>query len=188
MYNNHIDGLVKDCSNSIADALELLRSYTKPSTWWWFPTRPLSTLLSHLNKLRPRQNGCHFPDNIFKRIFLNQNVRLPINISLKFVPKGPINNIPALVQIMAGRRPGDKPLSETVLVSLLTHMCVTQPQWVKVKSMVNWPHCTKGLLMQSLYILHFVWLNNLGLFYPHSYLASRHAWVIRSIVYVPCNY
>ena len=31
---------------------------------------------------------------------------------MKFVPKGPINNIPALVQIMAWRRPGDKPLSE----------------------------------------------------------------------------
>ena len=49
---------------------------------------------------------------------------------LTFVPKGPINNIPVLVQIMAWRRPGDKPLSETVLVSLLTHICVTQPQWV----------------------------------------------------------
>ena len=33
-------------------------------------------------------------------------------ISLKFVPKGPINNIPALVQIMAWRRSGDKPLPE----------------------------------------------------------------------------
>ena len=83
-----------------------------------------------VNTLRPRQNGRHFPDDIFKRIFLNQNVRIPINISLKFVPKGPINNIPALVQIMAWRRPGDKPLSETVLVSLLTHICVTRPQWV----------------------------------------------------------
>ena len=26
------------------------------------------------NTLRPRQNGCHFPDNIFKCIFLNENV------------------------------------------------------------------------------------------------------------------
>ena len=52
--------------------------------------------------------------------------------SLKFVPKGTINNIPALVQIMAWRRPGDKPLSETMLVSLLTHICVTRPQWVKL--------------------------------------------------------
>ena len=49
--------------------------------------------------------------------------------SLKFVPKGPINNIPALVQIMAWCRPGDKPLSEPV--SLLTHIFFTQPQWAK---------------------------------------------------------
>ena len=81
-----------------------------------------------INTLRPRQNGRHFPDNIFKRIFLNQNVRIPIDISLEFVPKGPINNILAVVQIMAWRRPGDKPLSETMLVSLLTHICVTRPQ------------------------------------------------------------
>ena len=46
------------------------------------------------------------------------------------VPKGPITNIPALVQIMAWRRPGDKPLSEPMMVRLPTHMCVTRPQWV----------------------------------------------------------
>ena len=67
----------------------------------------------------------------FKRIFLNENVRTSIAISLKFVPKGPVINIPALVQIMAWRRSGDKPLSEPMLVSLLTHICVTRPQWVK---------------------------------------------------------
>ena len=43
-----------------------------------------------------------------------------------------INNIPALVQIMAWRRRGNKPLSEPVMVSLLTHICVTRPQWVKI--------------------------------------------------------
>ena len=62
-----------------------------------------------VNSLRPRQNGPHFADDIFKCIFLNENVSIAIKISLKFVPKGPINNIPALVQIMAWRRPGDKP-------------------------------------------------------------------------------
>ena len=46
---------------------------------------------------RPRQNGCHFPDDIKKRIFLTENVWIRIEISLKFVPKGPIINIPALV-------------------------------------------------------------------------------------------
>ena len=48
-----------------------------------------------------------------------------------FVPWGPINSFPALVQIMAWRRPGDKPLSEPMLVCLLTHICITWPQWVK---------------------------------------------------------
>ena len=46
---------------------------------------------SFVNSLRPRQNGRHFADDIFKCIFLNENVWIPIKISLKFVPKGPIN-------------------------------------------------------------------------------------------------
>ena len=62
--------------------------------------------------------------------FVNENVIISIKISLKFVPKGPINNIPTLVQIMAWRRSGDKPLSEQMMVSLLMHICITQPQWV----------------------------------------------------------
>ena len=69
-------------------------------------------------------------DDTFKRISLNENVIISIKISLKFVPKGPINNIPALVQIMAWRRSGDKPLSEPMMVSSLTHICVTRPQCV----------------------------------------------------------
>ena len=44
----------------------------------------------------------------------------------------PRQNIPALVQIMAWRRPGDKPLSEPMMISLPTHICVTRPQWVKI--------------------------------------------------------
>ena len=83
-----------------------------------------------LNTLRTRQNGRHFADDIFKCIFFNENVWIPIKTSLKFVPKGPINNIPALVQIMAWRLPGDKPLSEPMMVRLPTHICVTRPQWV----------------------------------------------------------
>ena len=71
--------------------------------------------------------GCHFPGDIFKCIFLNENVWISIKISL-FVLKGPINNIPALVQIMPLRQPGAKPLSEPMVVNLLTG--VTRPQWV----------------------------------------------------------
>ena len=68
-----------------------------------------------INTLRPRQNGRHFADDIFKRIFLNENILILIQISLKFVPKGSINNIPALVQIMAWRRTGDKQISEPMM-------------------------------------------------------------------------
>ena len=85
-----------------------------------------------LNTLRLRQNGRHFPDDMFKCIFCNENIWIVIKIWLKFVPKGPINNIPSLVRIMAWRRPSDEPLSEPVMVSLLTHICVTRPQWVKL--------------------------------------------------------
>ena len=83
-----------------------------------------------INSLWPRQNGRHFADDIFNSIFLNENVWTPIKISLKVVPKGLVNNIPALVQIMTWHHPGDKPLSEPVVVNLLTHICVTRPQWV----------------------------------------------------------
>ena len=84
------------------------------------------------NTLRLRQKGRHFADDTFKRIFVNENVRIPIEISLKFVPKGPIDNIPALVWIMAWRRPGDKSLSEPMMVKLQTHIWVTRPQWDKL--------------------------------------------------------
>ena len=87
----------------------------------------------HLNSLRPRQDGRHFPDDIFLCIFSNENVSMSIKISLKFALEGRINNIPALVQITAWRRPGDKSLSEPVMVSLLTHICVAWPQWVNLK-------------------------------------------------------
>ena len=76
-------------------------------------------------------------DNIFKCIFLNENGRISIQISLKYVPKGPINNSPALVQIMAWRRSGAKPLSEPMMVGLPMHVCVTRPQWVKRMSFVS---------------------------------------------------
>ena len=89
------------------------------------------------NSLRPRQNGQHFAGDIFKCIFLNKNVWIPIEISLKLVPKGPINNIPALVKIMAWRRPGNKPLSEPMMVNLPTHICISQPQWVNMLCFVK---------------------------------------------------
>ena len=115
---------------------------SKQSWGWWFEmhspplwhhcnAKQMLHATATFNTLRPRYNGRHFADNMFKCIFLNENVWIPNKISLKFVSKGPINYIPALVQIMARRRAGAKPLSETMMVRLLTHICVTQPQWVK---------------------------------------------------------
>ena len=83
-----------------------------------------------INTLRLRQHGHHFPDDIFECIFVNENVWISIKFSLNIVPDGLINNIPALVQIMAWWRLGDKPLPEPMKVFLLTHICVTRPQWV----------------------------------------------------------
>ena len=77
------------------------------------------------------QNGCHFADDSSKCIFLNENIWISIEISLMFVPKGPINNNPASVAIMTWCLPGDKPLSQPMMVRLLTHICITRPQWVK---------------------------------------------------------
>ena len=88
------------------------------------------TEYQYFNWLRPRQNGRHFTDDFFKCIFLNENIQFLIKISLKFVPKGLINNILALVQIMVWHRPGDKPLSEPMIFSLPTHKCFARPQWV----------------------------------------------------------
>ena len=96
--------------------------------WWLFVV---------LNTLRRRQNCRHSVDDIFRCIVFNGNCCISINLSPKFVPKGQVNDISASVQIMAWCRPGDKPLSETVMVSLLTHICVSRPQWVK---MLNGQH------------------------------------------------
>ena len=82
---------------------KLLQVTTQTDTVPW---RIYASIGLCVNTLRPRQNGRHFADDMFKCIFLNENVWIPIEISLTFVPKGPINNIPALVQIMAWCRPG----------------------------------------------------------------------------------
>ena len=103
----------------------------------WGDSTSYWVLFFIVNTLRPRQDGCYFPDDIFRCIFLNENIWIAINISLSFVPKGPIDNISALVQIMAWRWSGDKPLSEPMMVSLLTHICVTQPQWVN-RLLIPW--------------------------------------------------
>ena len=58
-------------------------------------------------------------DNIFNCIFLNENDRIPIQISQKYVPRSPIDNKPALVQVMAWHWTGDKPLPETMMTQFI---------------------------------------------------------------------
>ena len=41
--------------------------------------------------LRPRKNDRHFPEDIFKYVFWNENVYVSIKISPKFNPGCPIN-------------------------------------------------------------------------------------------------
>ena len=68
-----------------------------------------------INSSPPGQNGCHFADVMFKRIFLNENIRISNKISLKCDLWGLIDNMSALVKIIAWCRPGNKPLSEPML-------------------------------------------------------------------------
>ena len=81
-----------------------------------------SCSLPTINALMRRQNGSHFADDIFKRIILNEDVRIFIKISRKFGPKGPDYNSVALVQTMA----------ESMVVRLLNYACVARPQWVDI--------------------------------------------------------
>ena len=71
-----------------------------------------------------------------------------------------INNIPAFVQIKARHQPGDKPLSEPMMIILLTHICITQPQWVQWHRL----HITISCLIWDCFMLIFVIWDTIRLF------------------------
>ena len=71
--------------------------------------------MGHINSSPPGQNGRPFTDDVFKCIFMNEKFCIWIQISLKFVPKGPIDKKSALDLVMAWHRTGDKPLPEPML-------------------------------------------------------------------------
>ena len=114
---NDIDGLVQERRNSSALAMELHLSCINPSIW----NRHIIVLLwlllltTKINSSPPGQNGRHFTDDNFKCIFMNEKFCILIPISLKFVPKGLIDNMSALVQVMAWCLTGDKPIPEPVM-------------------------------------------------------------------------
>ena len=72
-----------------------------------------------INSSPPGQMAVILADDIFKWIFLNEYGRIPIQISLKFVPGSPVDKKPALVQVMAWRRTGDKPLPQLMLTQFI---------------------------------------------------------------------
>ena len=80
-----------------------------------------------INTLRPKQNvrifRPHFQMDFLQWKYLDYN-------SLKFVPKGSINYISSLVQIMAWCQTGDKPLSEPMMVISPMYISITCPHWV----------------------------------------------------------
>ena len=106
-----------------------MQSWIGMSNKWWYPDIKLV-----VNTLRPRPHRRRFADDIFKCIFFNENCCILNKIPLKFVRKGPIDNNPALVQILAWRRLGDKTFSEPMMVSLPTHICVIWPHELSVVS------------------------------------------------------
>ena len=111
--------------------LRLNKRLSKQWWGWWFEaiSRPLWRHRNAENRpvfwhrhrqcassSPPEQDGRLFADDIFRCIFVNENFCILIQISLKFIRKGPINNVQALVEIMAWCRIGDKPISERMLI------------------------------------------------------------------------
>ena len=93
--------------------------HKEPVTWKFFPFDDV--IMSHkINPSLPGRDGRHFTDNTLKCIFLNENIKTVILISLKFIPKDPIYKKSALVQVTAWGWIGDKPLYKLILTQF-TH-------------------------------------------------------------------
>ena len=128
MDSYHAQTILRElCFKSISDSFTLLLWLCgkKNLLHWMYHLRTSFVassqwLLTDLNLLwgdhtDEHVNGSLFPDDIFRCIFMNEKFCILVRISLKFVPKCPIDNNPALVQIMAWRQIGNKPLSEPML-------------------------------------------------------------------------
>ena len=109
MYNENINDLLQNCSNSIAYALELLLSCTKPSisyhSWTWNGTcKAYQAIVRSFMSIRNcLMNSSHLDIRPpFRRRYFQMHLRewkfyILIKISLKFVSKGPVGNNQALV-------------------------------------------------------------------------------------------
>ena len=93
----------------------------------------------------------------YSNAFFNENVWILITISLKFVPKDPINNIPALVLVMAWYQSGNMSLAEPMKVRLSTHICIT---WLQSVKMFQWCLCNYGTMVYLCLLLNLVVLKS----------------------------
>ena len=91
-------------------------------------------IIIHIFKtFRPKQNGYHFQTTFSNVFYWLKMYKFILWFHRSLFPNCQIDNIPALVRIMAWCRAGDKQLSEAMMASLLTHICVTWSQWVNLK-------------------------------------------------------
>ena len=146
-YRNMQNYCISNCKNALA----IRQFFTKPLNWWlWIPawgwlwpnigfyiSSYICLFRVHRNLMLvvvthpTEQNGSHFADNIFKCRFLNEKFCILIQISLKFVPNGSIDNMSVWFQIMAWCRTGDKPFSEPMLSQFIdAYMCDIARRWV----------------------------------------------------------
>ena len=111
-----------------------------------------------VDTLRPRQTGPHVANDMFKCIFLNENVWISIKISPKFVSRGAINNMPTLVQIMAWGRPGNKRLSGSMITGAYMRQSSSmgKKMWVSMVPLRKWfwSLCTNQNIAPPLPVLY----------------------------------
>ena len=146
------------------------------------------------NTLRPRQDGRHFPDNIFKYFRLNENARiLIIMTSLKFVPTVTIINIPSSVQRMAWCRSVDKPLSGPMM-ALFTEICMrhSAPKSWLGNVFSNFRDLRAVHIPQLSWWLHQIWRHHFPRYWPFVPVNSPHKgqWhgaVMFSLIYAWMN-
>ena len=99
---------------------------TMPKGWIWILTHAIMYIIT---------KGLPFSTRHFQMHYLKWKCRNFDWDSTEFCSQGPIDNTPALIQIMAWRRPCNKLLFDPKMVSLLAHIGVTRPQWVNKEAL-----------------------------------------------------
>ena len=139
----HIQCILSSCCNDMLGDIEAINCESaccRPymvSLWLCTRTTMANDMWFH-NSSPSEKSGHLFADNIFRCILTNDKLCILIKISLKFVPKGPIDNNQALVQIMAWRQIGDKPLSEPMLTRFTDTYMVPKGRWDNSQAISHW--------------------------------------------------